>query len=110
MSKLKESAKVYKHADDKNVATYLIYSDGTNVFYDSAKQHKVTLEDLKDFFLKGVVVKNDTGLFPPIAFKETDTEATITIHDGTSKTDLTSETKSEEEALEMLMSEEDGEY
>lgn len=93
MSKLKESTKLYKHADDKNVANYIVHSNGTNVFYDEGKTTKVSFEDLKELFVKGMLVKNTTGLFVPIAMKEDSTEVTITIYDGTTKTDLKSNTK-----------------
>lgn len=93
MSKLKESTKLYKHADDKNVANYIVHSNGTHVFYDEGKKTKVSFADLKDLFMKGLLVKNTTGLFVPIAMKEDSTTVTITIYDGTTKTELKSDTK-----------------
>lgn len=86
-------SKVYQQAKDKNVATIVVYSDGTNVFYDEQKAKKVSFEDLADYFLKGMKVKNDTGLFTPIALKTDATVNKVIIHDGDTKTELSSETK-----------------
>lgn len=86
-------SKVYQQAKDKNVATIMVYSDGTNVFYDAKKATKVSFEDLADYFLKGMTVKNDSGLFTPIAFKTDSTVNKVVIHDGTTQTELSSDTK-----------------
>lgn len=88
-------SKIYQDAKDKNVATILVYSDGTNVFYDEAKAKKVSFNDLSEFFVKGMLVKSDAGLFTPIAFKTESTVNKVVIHDGDSKTELSSDTKVE---------------
>lgn len=90
-------SKIYQQAKDKNVATIMVYSDGTNVFYDAKKSTKVSFEDLADYFVKGMTVKNDSGvLFTPIAFKTDSTVNKVTIHDGDAKTELSSDAKSGE--------------
>lgn len=86
-------SKVYQQAKDKNVATIMVYSDGTHVFYDAKKSTKVSFGDLADYFLKGVTVKKDDVLFSPIAFKTDSTVNKVIIHDGDTKTELSSDTK-----------------
>lgn len=86
-------SKVFQDAKDKNVATILVYSDGTNVFYDEKKQIKVSFEDLSDYFLKGMTVKGDAGLFAPISFKTDSNVNKVVIHDGDTKTELSSANK-----------------
>lgn len=86
-------SKVYQQAKDKNVATILVYSDGTNVFHDEKKSNKVSFDDLSDFFVKGMLVKKDEGLFAPIAFKTDSNVNKVIIHDGDTKTELSSDTK-----------------
>lgn len=88
-------SKIYQDAKDKNVATILVYSDGTNVFYDEKKANKVSFHDLSEFFVKGMLVKKDEGLFAPIAFKTESTVNKVVIHDGDTKTELSSDSKVE---------------
>lgn len=86
-------SKIYQQAKDKNVATILVYSDGTHVFYDAKKAKKVSFNDLSEFFVKGMLIKTDAGLFTPIAFKTDSTVNKVVIHDGDAKTELSSDTK-----------------
>lgn len=86
-------SKIYQQAKDKNVATILVYSDGTHVFYDAKKANKVSFNDLSEFFVKGMLVKKDDVLYAPIACKTESTVNKVVIHDGDTKTELSSDTK-----------------
>lgn len=88
-------SKIYQDAKDKNVAAIVVYADGTNVFYDQGKAKKVSFEDLSDYFVKGMLVKTDAGLFAPIAFKTDSSVNKVVIHDGDTKTELSSDSKVE---------------
>lgn len=90
---LKANARVYKHANDKNVATYMVHSNGTNVFYDEGKTKKVGFEELQDLFLKGVIVKSATGFFTPLSMKVDATTVSIFIYEGSAAKELKSDTK-----------------
>ena len=80
-------ARYYAHANDKNVATYLVYADADdgNVFYDAAKTKKVPAAILKDMFIKGMTVVFSDSYYKPIEYSELSGVGTIVVHDGTAK-------------------------
>lgn len=90
-------ARYYKHANDKNVATYLVYADADegHVFYESAKQNKVPAAVLKDMFIKGMTVVFSDSYYKPIEYSELSGVGTIVVHDGTSKKSFNSAEKVE---------------
>ena len=90
-------ARYYKHANDKNVATYLVYADADegHVFYESAKQNKVPAAVLKDMFIKGMTVVFSDSYYKPIEYSELSGVGTIVVHDGTSKKSFSSAEKVE---------------
>ena len=90
-------ARYYKHANYKNVATYLVYADADegHVFYESAKQNKVPAAVLKDMFIKGMTVVFSDSYYKPIEYSELSGVGTIVVHDGTSKKSFNSAEKVE---------------
>lgn len=73
--------KVYQDAKDKNVAAIMVYADADDghLFYDSEKSEKIALADLKDMFLKGMVVSLETDLFIPTTFAEESGAGKVTV-------------------------------
>ena len=66
--------KIYQDANDKNVASYIIYKkvSQTKAYADSACTTQLTTAQLKDAYLKGAVIKLDDGAFvKPIKYDET---------------------------------------
>lgn len=56
-------AKIYDDAKDKNVATELLYTDGTDFFYDEDMENEVDFSvDGKELFVKGVVAVDEDGV------------------------------------------------
>lgn len=67
--------------DDKYVKTVVLYANSSKaLFYDKeAKVDKVAKDDLKDLFLKGVVVFMSDTYYAPVCLKSTG----LVAHDGT---------------------------
>lgn len=67
--------------DDKYVKTVVLYANSSKaLFYDKeAKVDKVAKDDLKDLFLKGVVVFMTDTYYAPVCLKSTG----LVAHDGT---------------------------
>lgn len=56
-------AKIYQDAKDKNVATIMLYTDGTDFFYDEDMEKEVDFSvDGKELFIKGVMAVNEDGV------------------------------------------------
>lgn len=72
---------VYAKSDEKFVKTVVLYADGSKkLFYDKeAKKDKVMKADLKDLFLKGIVVFQTDKHYAPICLATTG----LIAHDGT---------------------------
>lgn len=67
--------------DDKYVKTVVLYANSSKaLFYDKeSKVDKVAKDDLKDLFLKGVVVFMSDIYYAPVCLKSTG----LVAHDGT---------------------------
>lgn len=72
---------IYATADEKYAKTLMIYADSSKaLFYDeSAKTDKVAAADLKDLFVKGVVISQNNKLYKPVCY----TSAGLVACDGT---------------------------
>lgn len=68
--------KVYRDADDMNVAVNVIYateSEGEYTYsYDAAGENEVPAADLKNLFVKGVVCLLDGAYYAATSYSETD--------------------------------------
>lgn len=76
-------SKIFKDAKDKNVATFILYGDGSSTLYtDSAKSVKVDYETALDLCFKGVVVFVTDTYYPVTSFKDdSGTSVTIKVND-----------------------------
>ena len=61
--------KIWNDADDKNVATVILYADKDdgNEFFDAAKKNGVRKDELANLFKKGVLVSLSGTLYMPIS-------------------------------------------
>lgn len=75
--------KIFKDAKDKNVATNVLYGDGSsNLYVDSKKSTKVDYETALDLCFKGVIVFVTDTYYPVASFKDdAGTSVTITVND-----------------------------
>lgn len=75
--------KIWNDADDKNVATVILYADKDdgNVFFDSAKKNGVSKDELANLFKKGVLVSLSGVLYMPISYKESSGAGVISVSD-----------------------------
>ena len=75
--------KIWNNADDKNVATVILYADKDdgNVFFDSVKKNGVSKDELANLFKKGVLVSLNNVLYMPISYKESSGAGVISVSD-----------------------------
>lgn len=73
-------AKIYDQAKDKNVAAIVIYGKGTDgkAYVDAEGTTQFKTSELKDAFLKRVVVQIGSDYFIPIAFSVASNVGTVT--------------------------------
>lgn len=72
---------IHATADEKYAKALMIYADSSKVlFYDeAAKTDKVAAADLKELFVKGVVISQNNKLYKPVCY----TSAGLIACDGT---------------------------
>ena len=67
--------KIFNRAEDKNVATRVVYLNSTDskLYYTSDFQEntEVPAEDMKNLFLKGVVCDNGTAILSAVKYDAT---------------------------------------
>lgn len=72
----------YDDAKDKNVATFILYGDGTSTLYtDSKKTTKVDHDTALDLCFKGVVVFVTDTYYPVQSFKDSAGTLTVSVND-----------------------------
>lgn len=64
--------KIYNDAKDEHVAKYVMFEDSGYLFVDSDKEVKASAEEVKDAFIKGMVIDVSGDLFVPISISHTD--------------------------------------
>ena len=82
-------SKVYIDAKDKNVAYDLVHAktSGNALTHDAAGKEKVYTDELKDMYLKGMVVLvNNADYMKPISYSESAGVGTIVCVKGTGST------------------------
>ena len=64
---------VYNRAEDKNVSVRIVYlnSEDNKLYFEPEFENEVPEADLKNLFLKGVVMDNGEGIFAAQSFDET---------------------------------------
>lgn len=64
--------KIYEHSNDVHVAAVIVYANGGKAYYDEAHTKPVTPAELKDLFLKNVLVVDAEGaLYRAIGYTTT---------------------------------------
>lgn len=60
--------RIYNDAEDKNVATIIVYANETgNLFYDKTFTKEVPTTDMVNLFLKGVVAEKDGTYYTAVS-------------------------------------------
>lgn len=80
---------IYNDAVDVNVAARLVYatSSGDALTHDAAGKEKVYTDELKDMYLKGMVVLvNNTDYMKPVSYSESADVGTIVCVKGSDST------------------------
>lgn len=71
--------KIYNQAGDQFLRGVYLYADEDNkLFFDSAKTHAVTKDDVMDLYLTGIQVKTATAVYAGVACA-VDTYGTVTV-------------------------------
>ncbi len=80
-------SKIYIKANDKFVATNILYVDDStkHLFTDEAKKEKVTKDELLELFYKGVTVKYEDIYYKPLLFKVDSGAGALVVSDGTTE-------------------------
>lgn len=61
--------KIYEHSKDVHVAAVIVYANGGKAYYDEAHTKPVTPAELKDLFIKNVlVVDAEDALYRAIGY------------------------------------------
>lgn len=82
-------SKIYDDAVDKNVAYQIVYAkaSGNALTHDAAGAEKVYTDELKDMYLKGMVVLvNSADYMKPVSYSESAGVGTIVCVKGTGST------------------------
>lgn len=77
--------RIYPDADEKLVATTIVYADADdgNLFEDEKKTVKLTKEQVFNLFIKGMIVFLTDEYFKPVTYKEESGAAKVTcVKDG----------------------------
>lgn len=59
--------KVYERAEDKNVSTVVVFTDGYKCYADKEYKHAIDPDTLSDLYLKGFVIEGEDTIFKPVA-------------------------------------------
>ena len=82
-------SKIFDDAVDKNVAVQLVYAkaSGNALTHDAAGKEKVYTDELKDMYLKGMVVLvNSADYMKPVSYSESADVGTVVCVKGTGST------------------------
>ena len=84
--------KIYENANDKCVAAVLVYTKSADPFaYSDPKcTTKISAEDLRDYFVKGMLIVDASGVeYKPVSCKVASQVATVTYVTADSSTPTT---------------------
>ena len=82
-------SKIFKDAVDVNVATTLVYAkaSGNALTHDEAGKEKVYTDELKDMYLKGMVILvNNADYMKPVSYSESAGVGTVVCVKGETAT------------------------
>lgn len=74
--------KLFIDAEEKYLAGVMLYGNGddTVLTYDKEHENKVKAEDLKNLFLKGlVVIENEGKIYKPVTFEDKTTHYEVIV-------------------------------
>lgn len=54
---------IYADAEEKYVKAVVLYTDSEFLYYDEAHEHVVNGADLLNFFLKGLIIADESGYY-----------------------------------------------
>lgn len=65
-----DNNKVYEHANDLHVRTIVVYVKESVTYTNRACTKKMSTSQLKDAFIKGCIVSDESKLYRPLIYKE----------------------------------------
>ena len=68
------------HADDVNIATYVVYGNPEGIAcYDAAGLRPISADKLENLYIKGFLVFDSGTLYTPVSMSKTDSTVTVSI-------------------------------
>jgi len=64
--------KIFQRAEDKNVAVRVVYQNDSKLYYDAAFTKEIEAKDMKNLFVKGVVLSVSGTLYAAKSYSEAD--------------------------------------
>lgn len=85
MNNMKNRNNIFADSEDKFVKNVLVYADADDghLFYDSAKSIKIPKDELKDLFMKGMIIFLTDAYYIPVGYKESGSEASVNAYNDT---------------------------
>ena len=62
--------KIFQRAEDKNVAVRIVYENDGTLYYDADFTQEVAEDDMKNLFVKGVMLSSGDDLFAAVKFED----------------------------------------
>lgn len=62
--------KIFQRAEDKNVAVRIVYENDGTLYYDTDFTQEVAEADMKNLFVKGVMLSSGDDLFAAVKFED----------------------------------------
>ena len=62
--------KIFQRAEDKNVAVRIVYENDGTLYYDTDFTQEVPEDDMKNLFVKGVMLSSGDDLFAAVKFED----------------------------------------
>lgn len=77
--------KIYEHLDDLHIRNYVLYNSGAGVYLykDPDCTEKISAAELKDYFLKGLVIETSEGIVKPTVCVESGDAISVAIDANT---------------------------
>lgn len=62
--------KIFNRAEDKNVAARVVYQNDDTLYYDADFTEEVPEDDMKNLFVKGVLLADGDNYYAAIKFED----------------------------------------
>ena len=62
--------KIFQRTEDKNVAVRIVYENDGTLYYDTDFTQEVAEADMKNLFVKGVMLSSGDDLFAAVKFED----------------------------------------